>query len=101
MTIDVEVFRRGDPFSKVATHSATVPPRNPYMTNPDSQYCADVVVALTGLTPEQSYDFAFRLSDEFGAVISRVRPTGGTTTNIGDSTRVLARESAPVSRPDL
>jgi hypothetical protein len=66
MVLDVEVVPRGQPFSKKPTFTATVPGVNP----PDSNGggCASVTVEMPDLAPEQSYDFAMRLSDEFGAV---------------------------------
>jgi len=61
MTFDVEVVRRGQAFTRVPNYSQKSA-RNP----PDN--CAGFGIALTGLTQEDSYVFAMRLSDEWGAV---------------------------------
>jgi hypothetical protein len=63
--VDVEVVRRGEPFVKVPTHSVSV--ASGYSEGL-SRDCASRSVSLTGLPPEESYDFAIRVSDEFGAV---------------------------------
>jgi hypothetical protein len=66
ITVEVEVVRRGEPFTKTPTYVGSIPRRDPYVTG-----CGDVLVPLTGLTLEQSYDFAYRVSDEFGAVMKK------------------------------
>src|SRR5438128_12699921 len=69
MTLDVEVVARGEPLRKVPTHSASIAGVR-WSTQRAYSNCVPVPlsVPLTGLTPEQSYDFAMRVSDEFGAV---------------------------------
>jgi hypothetical protein len=69
--VEVEVVPLGTPFSGQATHSA-IAPRGTTRSCTGQQ----TVVPLTGLSPEQSYEFAVRVSDEFGAVA-----------NLGDSQR--------------
>src|SRR2546428_8777974 len=69
--IDVEVVRRGQQFTKVPTHSSSVP------SNPHPPNCGAVQVALAGLTLEQSYDFAVRISDEFRAVAKKAGAPDG------------------------
>jgi hypothetical protein len=78
MTVEVEVVRRGRPFTHVPTHSGSVPARdNTDGTHPSASYCPDVYVALTNLELEQSYDFALRISDQFGAVSKSVEAPDG------------------------
>jgi len=66
MTVDVEVVPRGTAFSKKPGFSVSAPAM--YPPDPRSGNCANVVVAMPGLAPEQSYDFAIRARDQFGAV---------------------------------
>jgi len=66
MRLDVEVVPRGQPFTKKPTFSAAVP--GVYPPDPQLGGCSIITVEMPGLTPEQSYDFAVRASDEFGAV---------------------------------
>jgi len=66
VTFELEVIQRGQPFSRKPTYAAHVP------AGAASRYtdgkCADVAFALSELVREQSYDFAIRISDEFGAI---------------------------------
>src|SRR4051812_45614401 len=68
LVADVEVVPRGQPFSRKPTFSGSWPAVYPA---PPGGNCAAVRVPMPGLTPEQSYDFAVRVSDEFGAVFER------------------------------
>jgi hypothetical protein len=63
VTVEVEVVPAGTPFSGRATHSA-------FASRGTTRYCTQqfVTVPLTGLSPEQSYVFAVRIFDEFGAL---------------------------------
>lgn len=61
MTFEVEVVRAEDPFANVPTYSASVPRSSPGA-------CPSVMMPLAGLTLEQRYKMAFRISDEFGGV---------------------------------
>jgi hypothetical protein len=67
VVIDVEVVPRGQPFTGVPTHSTSLPTEYPSGASRD---CATAYgpVSLTGLAVEHSYDYAIRVSDEFGAV---------------------------------
>jgi len=65
IVVDVEVVPRAQPFSKKATFSASSPPVYP---PPEHGNCATVLVPMPGLTPEQSYDYSVRVSDQLGAV---------------------------------
>ena len=72
--LDVEVISRGQAFSRMATDSSSVPSgyADPTLNSPVGN-CTRVDVSLTGLTKEQSYEFAVRVSDEFGAAEDRLR----------------------------
>jgi hypothetical protein len=61
INVDVEVVPRGRGLSKIPTHSMSF--SGPWDFGP----CRNVSVPLPGLASEQSYDFALRISDEFGA----------------------------------
>jgi hypothetical protein len=65
MTVDAEVVLRGQAFSGVPTHSATIAAGYAAAVHAT---CATLVLPLAGLAIDQSYDFALRVSDEFGAV---------------------------------
>ena len=59
--VEVEVVTHGQPFTKTATFSAHVNasyPRND----------TNLFIPMFGLTPEVSYDFAYRVRDDFGAI---------------------------------
>ncbi|MFL5418484.1 MAG: hypothetical protein ACJ78Y_20960, partial [Myxococcales bacterium] len=60
--VDLEIVRRGDPFSGTPTYSQTVPAAKPSQQSP--------LFPLEGLTAGQSYDFAVRACDEFGSCAS-------------------------------
>jgi hypothetical protein len=62
---DVEVVPRGQPFAKKTSYSQSFPAIYP---PPEGGNCRNFQVRLPGLAPERSYDFAVRVSDEFGAV---------------------------------
>jgi hypothetical protein len=69
INFEVEVVPRGQAFSGKATHSSSLPRlsgRSNDRNNP-TRNCGQPTLALTGLTVEQSYSFAVRFSDEFGA----------------------------------
>ncbi len=63
MTMDVEVVLRGQPFSGHPNYSTTTS----QSFKCDSGAVWNTTVSLPGLVREQSYDFALRVSDEFGA----------------------------------
>ena len=65
MIAEVEVVPRGQPFSGKATFKGSA--RAP-RSSTESCYVYSIEVAMPGLVPEQAYDFAIRVSDEFGAV---------------------------------
>jgi hypothetical protein len=76
ITVDVEVVPRGQAFTRAPNYSASVPAAP--VTDPT--YCGahyDVTVPLPGLAVEQSYDFAVRVTDQFGAVAADSDPTDG------------------------
>ena len=66
VTTELEVIERGRPFTKTPTYSTFVPAGAASRYNDGK--CGEVTFPLPGLTLQQSYDFAIRLSDEFGAV---------------------------------
>jgi hypothetical protein len=74
MTFDVEIVLRGQTFSKVPTHSASMKPPSPYSSDP---ICVNLSLSLGGLERERSYDFAVRVSDEFGAIARVVGSVDG------------------------
>jgi len=57
--VEVEVVPRGQPFTRTATFSAHVDASSPGY--------GDLRIPLFGLTPDVSYDFAYRVRDDFGA----------------------------------
>src|SRR3954471_11426173 len=63
--VDVEVVPRGGAFEGKPTFSATAPAIYP---PPVYGNCPSVQVHLPGLAPERSYDFAVRVTDQFGAI---------------------------------
>jgi hypothetical protein len=67
MIAEVEVVPRGQPFTGKATFKGSV--RAP-KSSTTSCYVYSIEVPMPGLVPEQAYDFAIRVSDEFGAVAS-------------------------------
>ena len=69
MTLDVEVVIRGHPFSGHPSYSRSTSD----VFNCGAGYFWNVTMSLPGLATEQSYDFALRLSDQFGATNGWVR----------------------------
>ena len=69
INLDVEVVPRGQAFSGQATYSGSLPRLSGPSNNPykPTQNCGQLSVALPGLSPDQSYEFTLRISDEFGA----------------------------------
>jgi len=59
---EVEVVPRGQPFSRRSNTIITTS-----LPNHTGAVCGTAFVSMPGLVPEQSYDFAVRISDEFGA----------------------------------
>jgi hypothetical protein len=72
ITFEVEVIRRGQPFSGEPNYAAAA---NDRCTCSQDPVCY-LWISLPGLELEQSYDFAVRLSDEFGATEGWVRRLG-------------------------
>jgi len=78
VNFEVEVVPRGQPFTGNATYSARSPRSaapGAGQTSPTPN-CGGVTVALTGLSSEQWYQFAVRISDEFGATPTFTAGTG-------------------------
>ncbi len=74
MTMDVEVVIRGHPFSGQPSYSRSTSA----VFNCGAGIIWNVTVSLPGLATEQSYDFAVRLTDQFGATNGWVtRPMWG------------------------
>jgi len=74
MTMDVEVVIRGHPFSGQPSYSRSTSD----VFNCGAGIIWNVTVSLPGLATEQSYDFAVRLTDQFGATNGWVtRPMWG------------------------
>ena len=66
VTVDAEVVERGHPFAKKPTHSIKAPAR---VLGPErAGTCGGVELPLAALPAGRSYDFALRITDEFGAV---------------------------------
>jgi len=72
MVGEIEVVVKGQPFTGVATQSLR--------SSGSQERCSEFVFALEGLAPEQSYDFAIRTSDVYGAfaVPKSISPLGST-----------------------
>jgi hypothetical protein len=86
ITFEVEVVRRGQPFSGEPNYAA---PSNDRCTCSQDPVCY-LWISLPGLELEQSYDFAVRLTDEFGATAGWVRRRGILSTR-GPARRDSAR----------
>ncbi len=69
MTIDVEVVLRGHPFTGHPSYSTTTTES----FNCGSPILWTTAISLPGLEREQSYDFALRATDQFGATNGWVR----------------------------
>ena len=61
INVEVEVVVRGQAFSRKATHIGRKE------REPGAYSLYELEMPLTGLTTDQSYDFAIRVTDEFGA----------------------------------
>jgi hypothetical protein len=79
ITVDLEVVRRGEPFSGTPTYSQTVPAATASQQS--------VVFTLEGLIQGQSYSFAVRACDQFGMCAS---PREATTRRGGTEDRGVA-----------
>jgi len=101
MEIDVEVVPRGQPFLKQPNFTASAPSRYP---PPPPGNCSDLRVYLLGLVAEQSYDFAVRIRDQFGAVAEVPGATDGwyTSAQLGfDQGPCTARQCAGLGPSEL
>lgn len=65
ISVEVEVVPRGHPFTKAPTFSAHVDGSYPGYA---ASHSAGLFLPMFGLTPEISYDFAYRVRDDFGAI---------------------------------